>query len=633
MANVVAADIPEWEAARIKSCYREFIGQKCVKNGNEELNADAENFDESQLDEEKMQSRILDLIAALGVVRRRRRQAKRSLLTRNGQPMSPEMETVWNKVFKTMVISFLDKDIVNDGTKMPERIELVDRVMRAFPDSSKLTDGRGWLPLHWTAASVASEEKEQINKETNMKVLYAIDPMALQRYHLEGTAMNNMGLTPAHLLCMHQMTNRRSMSLIRHFSICNQQAFIMSTSYPNRGDPSLYGCSALHAACGPGQPTEELLKHLLQLDSSQTKRKCSKNGLTPLGYLHTNRACSDQLVTCLLDVDSSTEVVWNGIAGCLQCTDCSRMLGRVEMLLKANPEAAKYRTSPFRSNILHAATRSGKVSPQICIGFMKQVHDIHKDAVREVTLHGSLPVHTAARSSTVEVMEFLLGLYSESASVVTTDGSDNLLHLAVFDTENTTSVMEAKVRFLCSRYPAMMLQRDKSGSASLHFLSFFKNIPVMQILCEIGGQEQMRLPIAHPTKANYSYNGWLPLHLLIGKNAEALRDSLPSKAADCFRLFLRMYPEAAGIEGGTGARNKTPYQLAVDENLPPYYLRLLLRAAPNLNPAELHRLNYAERRMAMFLAFGARTSAIDPPFLARLRFEKMDLVKHVMSFL
>ena len=86
--------------------------------------------------------------------------------------------------------------------------------------------------------------------------------------------------------------------------------------------------------------------------------------------------------------------------------------------------------------------------------------------------------------------------------------------------------------------------------------------------------------------------------------------------------------------GGVVAVNrKTPYQLAIDKNLPPYYLRLLLRAAPNLNPAELHRLNYAERRMAMFLAFKAVSRNVDPLLMARLRFEKKDLVKHVISFL
>ena len=90
--------------------------------------------------------------------------------------------------------------------------------------------------------------------------------------------------------------------------------------------------------------------------------------------------------------------------------------------------------------------------------------------------------------------------------------------------------------------------------------------------------------------------------------------------------------EVGGVEIVVVYR-KTPYQMDVDKNLPPYYLRLLLRAAPDLNPAELHRLNYAERRMAMFLAFRARTYATEPPFLARLRFAKMDLVKHVISFL
>ena len=111
-------------------------------------------------------------------------------------------------------------------------------------------------------------------------------------------------------------------------------------------------------------------------------------------------------------------------------------------------------------------------------------------------------------------------------------------------------------------------------------------------------------------------------------------------------MFLRWHPEAAGIEGGVDVAvvededndedvngRKTPYQLAIDGNLPPYYLRLLLRAAPDLNPAELHRLNYAERRMAMFLAFKAVTSQKKPVVLKRLCFENKDLVKHVMSYL
>ena len=463
-----------------------------------------------------------------------------------------------------------------------------------------------------------------------VKLVCTSDPLALQRYHLTGTDKDHMGFTPAHLLCMKKVATK---SLIRHFSIINQHAFTMSASYADRGDPLLYGFSALHAACRLGQPTEELLQHLLQLDSSQTKKKCGANGFTPVGYLCTNSSCSDRLIACLLEVDTSAEVVGDGIRGCLKFSDYDCVLERVEMLLKANPEAAKYRGSNG-TNLLHKAAHRMELPIQLRIDIMQRILAVHKDAVREVCLQGWLPVHTAARYSPVEVIEFLLGLYPESASVVTTKGLYNLLRMAVENTGSITSVIEAKVRFLCSRYPAMMLQRNEYGFTPLLSAICFKNVPAVQILCETGGQEQVRVPVAHPTDADLLVNGWLPLHYLIHLNAESLRDSLLSKEADCFRMLLGKYPEAAGIEGGVGARcKKTPSQLAVDKDLPLHYLRLLLRAAPDLNPAELHRLNYAERRMAMFLAFKALTRNIEPLLLARLRFEKKDLVMHVISFL
>ena len=608
-----------WQTARKKRCFQQFVKLKCVTSGHEEeeLDADADDFDITLLDVSKMKAHILDCAAALSLVEQERvRQDKPLILQEGEQPLTVETQAALDRIFTTVAKRFLDQSAV------PSRSFSMKQLMRAFPDDSKLTDGRGWLPLHW--ALVIDNVTE-----ADVKLVCTSDPLALQRYHLTDTDKDHMGYTPAHLLCMKKVATK---SLILHFSIINEQAFTMSASRPDRGDPSLYGFSALHAACCHGQPTEELLQHLLQLDSSQTKKKCSTNGLTPLGYLCKNVRRSDRLINCLLKVDSSAEVVGNGIAGCLKSTDYSRVLERVDMLLKANPEAAKYRSSSG-ANLLHSAVYQGKKPLQLCIDIVQRIHTIHKDALREVDEDGWLPVHNAAFYRTVEVMEFLLGLYPESASVVTSDRSANLLHLAANDTQNTISVIEAKVRFLCSRYPAMMLQREDDGVIPLHAVIWLKNIPAMQILCEAGGQEQVRVPVAHPTNDNFGFNGWLPLHYVINWNAESLRDSLLSKEADCFRLLLRSYPEAAGIEGGVGADKMTPYQLAVDKKLPPYYHRLLLRAAPNLNPAELHRLNYAERRMAMFLAFKALTRNIEPLLLARLRFEKKDLVKHVISFL
>jgi hypothetical protein len=101
-----------------------------------------------------------------------------------------------------------------------------------------------------------------------------------------------------------------------------------------------------------------------------------------------------------------------------------------------------------------------------------------------------------------------------------------------------------------------------------------------------------------------------------------------------FSWLLRLHPEAAGIEGGVGAGyKKTPYQLAVDKNLPKSFRRLLLRAAPALNPGELRRLNYEDRRMAMFLAFKSISGTLKAPLLVRLRAENKDLVQRVVSFL
>ena len=622
---------PAWKKARKQRCIQLFKDLKCIKR--EFLNADADddNFqlEMSMLDEDKMMTRMLDCAAALGILQQERVATEETMAT--------ETQTAKNKVFQTAINIFLDNELAHDGANKPRPSNAVDQLSRAFPDETKLTDGRNWLPLHWAAVVASEEGNEERISDAEVKVIYTSDPMVMQQYHLAGTATGNMGYTPAHLLCMQGIASH-GMSLIRYFSICNSRAFTMSASYPGRDNR--YSFSALHAACFFGEPTEALIKLLVQLDRSQTEKMFYEHGLTPIGLLCANRTCSDRLIGCLLEVNSSAEALGIGIVACVVSPERSNVLEWVEMMLKANPEATKHR-SPSGKNLLHFATsweaRYTNIPFQLCIDIMQQIVAIHKDAVREVCPLGWLPVHYAASYSTVEVMEFLLSLYPESASVLTTSGSENLLCLAISDIESSTSVMEAKVRFLCTRYPAMMLQRDGRGFAPL--CSAFscpnnmKIAPVVQVLCEAGGQELVKMPIAHPTDTDWLLNGLLPLHCLVLR-IDFLVDSLLSKEADCFRLLLRLYPEAAGIEGGVGVdHKKTPYQRAVDKNLPPYYLRLLLRAAPDLNPAELHRLNYAERRMAMFLAFRAVTTQVKPTIMARLLGVNRDLVKYVVSFL
>ena len=524
----------------------------------------------------------------------------------------------------------------------------LDQLLGAFsvPSNDKYLaggGGKGWLPLHW-AVVLASADLHDVTK-ADVETLYSLNPMVIQTKHIADRGFLKKGFAPALMLCMSPVTSC-SMELVRLISVCSPSAF---TSTPT-------GCSALHAACRFGTPTVELLQHLLQLDSSQTKERGTYflfRECCPLGQLCFNLmkrtdelSNAEDLVNCLLEVDKSGEVVGDALFGSLDgyCAAYAksakptlekrngRLCHMIEMLLKANPESAKYRDSDY-VNLLYQAC-SASMPSKLCIDIIKLVLAVHKDAVRELCSSGWLPVHRAAECFDLKVVELLLDLYPAAVNAATPNGY-SLLRFAVDDDDPSRAV--SKVQYLCARYPAMMQQRDNDGEVPLHNATGSHMFKTALALYEAGGVEQFKTPIAHPTDANYRLNGYLPLHLLISPWGliTPLWSNSVSELADAFRWLLRVCPDAVGIEGGVGAEyKKTPYQLAVDGELPDYYLRLLLRAAPTFKPAELHRLNYEQRRMAMFLAFKATAATLQAPFLlARLRVANKDLVQRVVSFL
>ena len=616
--------------------FREAVAKR---NGDE----NAELF--TMADEDTIMTHMMDCVALLAAMQQQQRQQDIPVNT-------ADVLASRNRVF-VAALSVVGKSSLNCDNKK-ETNDAVRQLLKAFPVPEHVypvENGRkGWLPLHWAAALVSSEQYDVT--EADVKALYALDPMAIQTTHVnidgdvyEHTDGGIVAFTPAHLLCMSPATPC-SMELVRLISVCSPSTF---SSRPA-------GFSTLHAACCYGTPTVELLQHLLQLDSSQATFTTTFDETTmerrPLGHLCFNLVYkadkppyADDLVSCLLEVDKSAEAIGDALFGCLDvCYDDmnshdeavigrrnARVYGMVETLLKVNPEAAKYRDSSGY-NLLHWACLNYLPS-ELCINVMKLVLTLHKDAAQEADLNGWLPAYCAAERCDVEVLEFVLNLYPEAAGVVTLDRS-SLLHEAVISYSSTAL---PSVQYLCSRYPAMMQQRDKDGHLPVHKAASSQH-GKMLALFEAGGVEQFKMPIAHPADADYGCNGYLPIHLFILLQfgyLEIVAHAAISEAADEFRLLLRLYPEAVNIEGGVGASYKTtPYQLAVVRKLPNYYLRLLLRAAPTLNPPELHRLNYEERRMVMFLAFKATTATLQAPFLlARLRVANKDLVQRVVSFL
>jgi hypothetical protein len=121
---------------------------------------------------------------------------------------------------------------------------------------------------------------------------------------------------------------------------------------------------------------------------------------------------------------------------------------------------------------------------------------------------------------------------------------------------------------------------------------------------------------------------------------------------DMLRFLLHHYPESAlvpvpidGDDDDDEDEEAEPttqnlYDIAVNYEKADHVRRLILRAAPSCDPPELHKLNYAARRMALFLAFAAVTS--DPPPNSMVHTLRglmvgygtdMPLLKHVISFL
>ena len=643
-------------------CIQKFIDTKCVKyviknDDNSDAETDTheqaaevlvawknrgrginESFDISLLDEDKMMSHMLDCYAALCAAQQYRVQKK--------QPSKLDAKTqqAKNKVFKT-AMSLISTGMIHDGSEKREFSSAFSKMITTsaffppvsvFPNDSKQTDGRGWMPLHWAALAFDTHEGDLHGlTEEDVHLMYASNPLALQRYHhfneedvegqdVEGHCTTIQRYTPVHFLCMQPVTTKTT-SLLRYFSICNRQAHFIP--------------SVLHVTCQLGQPTEELLKFLLQLDSSQTAKRYGTgsddeyNDCTPLGHLCYNKCCNEGLMTCLLDVDSSPEVVIDALFACTRSSD---MLEQFDLLSKYRDWVVLQEQEELLLNrLLYSVLSQWPSLPSsLCIAVLQRLLAVRPNVIKEMH-DGCLPVHVAAQHCDVDVMEFLLGEFPESAMIVTEHTHFpyhyryNLLHLALIDPNQST-----KIRYLCSRYPEMIHQITGHGTKPLHmaFGNRFTGVSTVSTakhLCEVGGQELVRALVGYE---NSGFNGWSPLHFFM--SSSLLCSSSPlSESADFFRLMLSWYPEAAGIMGVCPRFQTTPYQLAVKKKLDPYFLRLLLRAAPDLNPAELHRLNYAERRMAMFLAFRAAATVTKPLLMARLRFENKDLVKHVVSFL
>jgi hypothetical protein len=203
-----------------------------------------------------------------------------------------------------------------------------------------------------------------------------------------------------------------------------------------------------------------------------------------------------------------------------------------------------------------------------------------------------------------------------------------LLHVAAHENIEDTADMIGKVQYICDQCPALTHLKDDDGNSALHNLLAIRvslSFDCVKVLCDkdatvVKGKRT-------PSDITSLTSGMLPLHLLIECQSPI---SEVSDKGDCLRLLLSLYPAAAGIKDD---HSRTPYDMAVSNDLSACFIRLLLAADPSIDPVRRHDLNFKARRQGMFLAFRALSSNVEPTIWVKMRLKGRDLLQHVISYL
>jgi ankyrin repeat protein len=480
-----------------------------------------------------------------------------------------------------------------------------------------MSDERSWLPMHFAIALYIQNE---ISAD-DVHMLHTSDPIAMYRLSEEEVSEEEIaliGCTPAHFLCMQKEPN---MAMVRYFTLRDPKAFLLC-------DQS--GRCVLHLVAQYSESVE-LLQIMLQIDHSMTKsifEDDNRYDAYPLGLLCQRSKFPTflEMVTCLIEVDSSVEVIYNGIVKYMESSDDAghrgdEMVVLLTMLLNAKLDVTKYKDS----NIFHRASLylRGESGVAVLSLFLTK----NNNGLKVVDSIGLLPIQYAATYSSIDVLKLLHDAHPESLYSSTSLG-ENLLHLVFYALPNDITDTREKVQYLCNKCPAFIHQKNNVGRTplQLHLIEGDKlDMKAVVYLCNIDATV-VRDKCTPPNDDDFK-SGKLPLHLLIV--CKSLRNEL-SDEGDCLRLLLRLYPGSAGIKDD---HLFTPYDLAVMDNLSPYFLRLLLSNDPAIDPVRRHYLNYEARRNGMFLAFRALSGNIKATIWAKIRNEGKDLLMRVISYL
>jgi hypothetical protein len=457
--------------------------------------------------------------------------------------------------------------------------------------------------------------------EEDIYEIHSADPLSIQRYNMREASF---GYTPCHFLCMQRYPN---ILLVRYLSLRDLKAF----SICRNEFSCIHGITNNLELAAKYSENVELLKILLQIDQLMSRKYGFHQ--SSLGCLCERSASRfstfDSMFECLIAANSSVDVVIDGLLSCFKAygssdtIDIKELLAITESLLELNGTEG-YNSSTFRSACMHLKGES-------CISVLKLLFTKYNEGagLRVTDEKGRLPIHIAARESTLDVVEFLLKAYPESINELTNRG-ETLLHLIP---EGYSDDMAVKFQFICDQCPSLLhIKALLMNPLEVLIINQRLDLNLITIMCEADStilSDECREEDDDDVDDDVeNLDGMLPLHLMLVNNDVSSSVSLES---DIIRYFLRLYPAAVGIRD---SRDRNAYDLVRHLHRELFYfIRILLNADRTIEPEIRLKLNYQARRDALFLSFRALSTDRKPMIWVKLRHESRDLLRHTMSYL
>jgi ankyrin repeat protein len=408
----------------------------------------------------------------------------------------------------------------------------------------------------------------------------------------------------------------------------NQKLIFLSTvseSYPRIAYmKDRNGWQPLHYAAKYSESVE-MLELLLQLNPSATSTaSIDQAGMLPI-HLLTGRADMEDnhkiaMMKCLTEADPSSATALDGhgdtVLHILCACVCSSREALIHLWLSIAPQLATVR-GKHGSLPLHVISNRQFMDSKSA-DLLKLLLDTYTEGAGIPDDRGRLPLHFVANVFDLVSVKLLLEVYPAALTNISeTCGSPLSQAVARKDSQGM-----AIAQYLYELWPGGIREALEDNWLPLHFVAGFGTLDSIRFLTS-----------KYPEAARITAEGALPLHVLFDGFLTGDKTTLSVNDIDILRELLACYPEGAGKPSSTGS---TPYDLAVEYEMPVLIRQLLLRADPTIDPAELRRLNYMERRMAMFLAYSAIPKTTADSFVVRLRRVKNKdetLLRLIVSFL